>query len=252
MVAREVCSGAVAPRDIPSARSREVINARLTILDQAIRAACAGTIDEAQREAALQEAHKLAGSLGMLGFTAGSDLALALERLLTEEPGLAGVQASAAAELLFALRQEVDQTGSTNPSRGNAGPTRRPARILVADDDDIVASMIEAALKYQGHEVARARSGTEALDLAMDRRFDLILLDVQMPELDGFAVCRALRSRDQSLDVPIIMLTARGETASVRLALELGASDYLVKPLAVADLRTLVDHWLEHAIRASR
>jgi DNA-binding response OmpR family regulator len=112
--------------------------------------------------------------------------------------------------------------------------------------------MIEAALQYQGHEVRRARSGTEALDLATNSRFDLILLDVQMPGMDGFAVCRALRSRDQLLDVPIIMLTARGETASVRLAVDVGASDYLIKPLAVADLRTLVDHWLEHAIRASR
>jgi CheY-like chemotaxis protein len=251
MVAREVSPGGDPPRDTLSARSRVVINARLTILDQAIRAACAGTIDDVQRREALWEAHKLAGSLGMLGFTAGSDLALALERLLTDEPELAGVQASVAADLLFALRQEVDRTGLATPSGGSSGPAKRSARILVADDDDIGASLIEAALRYRGHEVRRARNGAEALQLATTRRFDLVLLDVQMPEMDGFAVCRALRSHDQLLDVPIIMLTARGETASLRRALELGASDYLVKPLAVADLRTLVDLWLTDATGAS-
>jgi CheY-like chemotaxis protein len=250
MMAREVSAGSDPPRDTLSARSQAVINARLAILERAIRAACAGTIDDAQRRAALREAHKLAGSLGMLGFPTGSDLALALERLLTGETEHLNVEASVGVDLLSALRQEVDRTGLLTPSRGHAGPAKRSARILVADDDDIVARLIEAALQYQGHEVQRAQNGAEALRLATTRRYDLILLDVRMPEMDGFAVCRVLRSRDDLLGVPIIMLTARGDTESLRTGLALGASDYLVKPLAVADLRALVDVWLADATGA--
>lgn len=106
-------------------------------------------------------------------------------------------------------------------------------RVLVIDDDPQLSAALRRALAYEGYEVLLAAEGSEGLRRARDEEPDLIILDVLMPGLDGFEVCRRLRAGG---DVPILMLTARDEVADRVEGLDSGADDYLVKPFAVDEL----------------
>jgi DNA-binding response OmpR family regulator len=107
------------------------------------------------------------------------------------------------------------------------------ATILIVEDEYAVARGIQYALQQEGYEVTLARSGEEGLEIATRSAPDLVLLDVRLPDIDGFAVCRELRSRS---DVPIIMVTAKGEEIDRVVGLELGADDYVVKPFGLREL----------------
>lgn len=113
----------------------------------------------------------------------------------------------------------------------NVSPTSR--RILVVDDDPMVATTVQRVLRPEGYEVDVAHSGSAALAHARDRRPDLVVLDVMMPEMDGLEVCRQLRAAG---DLPILFLTARAGTADRVRGLDTGADDYLVKPFEYAEL----------------
>ena len=106
-------------------------------------------------------------------------------------------------------------------------------RVLVAEDDTRMRAMIRRGLGYAGFEVIEAGDGRQALQLGLERRPDLVVLDVGMPELDGHEVCAALRNASA---VPILMLTARGEVGDRVKGLRGGADDYLVKPFAFQEL----------------
>jgi two-component system, OmpR family, response regulator MprA len=111
--------------------------------------------------------------------------------------------------------------------------TAAPRRILVVDDDPMVATTVQRVLRPEGYDVEVAHSGMAALGKARDRRPDLVVLDVMMPDLDGLEVCRQLRADG---DVPILFLTARSGTADRVRGLDTGADDYLVKPFEYAEL----------------
>lgn len=121
----------------------------------------------------------------------------------------------------------------TKPADDIRKVTASPRRILVVDDDPMVATTVQRVLRPEGYEVAVAHSGTAALAQAHDRRPDLVVLDVMMPGVDGLEVCRQLRAEG---DVPILFLTARGGTADRVRGLDTGADDYLVKPFDYAEL----------------
>src|SRR5215469_2109170 len=107
------------------------------------------------------------------------------------------------------------------------------ARILVADDDPLVVRLVRTHLTRAGYQVLTAGTGPEARAAAADEQPDLVILDLMLPHLDGYEVCR--RIREFSL-VPIVMLTARGEQADKLRGFEMGADDYLTKPFAPAEL----------------
>lgn len=107
-------------------------------------------------------------------------------------------------------------------------------RVLLIEDDRALAESTARALATDGWDVVRAESGEAALSALERERVDLLVLDVGLPGIDGFAVCRALRARQDA--PPILMLTARDDVADRVKGLELGADDYLVKPFAVAEL----------------
>ena len=111
------------------------------------------------------------------------------------------------------------------------------ARILLVDDEEAIQTLLAYPLRKEGYEVVAARDGRQALDLFADGRFDLVVLDVMMPRLDGIEVCRRLRSRSQ---VPIIMLTARDDEVDKVLGLEIGADDYITKPFSVREFTSRV------------
>ncbi len=109
--------------------------------------------------------------------------------------------------------------------------------ILIVDDERVLAETIAFNLRKEGFEVALAHDGETALSLAGSLSPQLVILDLMLPKVSGWEVCRALRqSPEFRLDAPILMLTARGEEADKVLGLELGADDYLVKPFGMREL----------------
>jgi signal transduction histidine kinase len=103
--------------------------------------------------------------------------------------------------------------------------------LLIVDDDEPGREGLARRLRRQGYEVCCALGGPEALEVLGGRRFDLVLLDIMMPDMNGLEVLKSLRRTDSLIDLPVIMVTARAESVSVVEALELGANDYLTKPL---------------------
>ena len=110
-------------------------------------------------------------------------------------------------------------------------------RILLVDDEQAVQTLLTYPLRKDGYEVVSAQDGREALDRFAEQRFDLVVLDIMMPRLDGIEVCRRLRARSQ---VPIIMLTAKDDEIDKVLGLEMGADDYITKPFSVREFRSRV------------
>lgn len=108
-----------------------------------------------------------------------------------------------------------------------------PKRILVVDDEPRFLRLVQANLLTEGFEVLQAKTGTEAVDITANEKPDLVLLDVMMPEMDGFQTCERIR---EFSTVPIIMLTAKGEEEHRVQGLNLGADDYIVKPFSANEL----------------
>lgn len=106
-------------------------------------------------------------------------------------------------------------------------------RILIVEDERNIAEIIEYNVQKQGYDTEIASDGEKGLALALSEGYDLILLDVMLPKMDGFEICRRVRQR---LDTPIIMLTAREEERDKILGLDLGADDYMTKPFSTAEL----------------
>ena len=113
----------------------------------------------------------------------------------------------------------------------------RPVRILLVDDEQSVQTLLSYPLRKDGYEVVQAFDGRDALARFNEAQFDLVVLDVMMPRLDGLEVCRRLRARSS---VPIIMLTAKAEEFDKVLGLELGADDYITKPFSLREFRSRV------------
>jgi two-component system phosphate regulon response regulator PhoB len=110
------------------------------------------------------------------------------------------------------------------------------ATILVVEDEKDIRDLLAFNLKREGFAVLSADSGLAALELARSRRPDLVLLDLMLPELDGLGVCRQMQREPVLADIPVIMLTARGEELDRVVGLELGASDYIVKPFSLREV----------------
>jgi two-component system alkaline phosphatase synthesis response regulator PhoP len=109
-------------------------------------------------------------------------------------------------------------------------------RILVVEDDDDIAELIGYNLEREGYDVKRVESGEAALDRVAKERPDLVLLDLMLPKLDGLEVCRRLKAGAQTRDLPVVMVTAKGEESDVVAGLELGAEDYITKPFRAREL----------------
>ena len=124
-----------------------------------------------------------------------------------------------------------------------------PARILAVDDEPELTGLMHYHLVRAGHIVTTAANGWEAIHSVRQSRPDLILLDLMLPDLDGFGVCEILRRDPLTATIPIVIVSAWASSDSRHLGLELGALDYITKPLSPHELVTRVDRLL-HA-RAS-
>lgn len=121
------------------------------------------------------------------------------------------------------------------------------SRILVIDDDVAIAELIRVNLELLGHQVSTANDGVKGLALAQQNRPDLIVLDVMMPDLDGFTVCQRLRQNSGTTGIPVLMLTALGMTRDKVKGFDSGADDYLVKPFEIPELQVRVRALLRRA-----
>jgi two-component system, OmpR family, alkaline phosphatase synthesis response regulator PhoP len=113
-------------------------------------------------------------------------------------------------------------------------------KILIVDDELHIVELLKYNLEANGYKVTYALSGKEGLALAIEKKPDLILLDVMLPEMDGFDVCKEVKRNKGIESIPIIMLTSKGEEFDKILGLELGADDYITKPFSVRELMARV------------
>jgi DNA-binding response OmpR family regulator len=114
----------------------------------------------------------------------------------------------------------------------------RAPRILLVDDEQPIQTLLSFPLQRDGYEVVQASDGREALARFSEQQFDLVVLDLMLPRIDGLEVCKRLRA--QGSTVPIIMLTAKSEEIDKVLGLELGADDYITKPFSMREFRSRV------------
>jgi two-component system response regulator VicR len=110
-------------------------------------------------------------------------------------------------------------------------------RVLVVDDEKLIVKGIRFSLEQDGMEVECAYDGEEALEMAKQKDFDIVLLDIMLPKMDGFTVCQQIR---EFSNVPIIMLTAKGEDMDKILGLEYGADDYITKPFNILEVKARI------------
>jgi two-component system, OmpR family, response regulator len=120
----------------------------------------------------------------------------------------------------------------------------RSARILLVDDEQSIQTLLSYPLRKEGYEVVQATDGRQALDRFQEQTFDLVVLDLMLPKVDGLEVCRQLRSRSA---VPIIMLTAKSEEIDKVVGLELGADDYITKPFSLREFSSRIKAALRRA-----
>src|SRR5438477_1299156 len=145
--------------------------------------------------------------------------------------------------LTSAMRTSVQDLGSGAPSALVFSANRRQnvadrsARILLVDDEQSIQTLLSYPLRRDGYEVVQATDGRQALDRFDEQAFDLVVLDLMLPKVDGLEVCRRLRSRSS---VPIIMLTAKSEEIDKVVGLELGADDYITKPFSMREFSSRI------------
>jgi len=125
-------------------------------------------------------------------------------------------------------------------------------RILVVDDDENILSLERTILEQKGFDVTTAGGGAEALQLLGERTFDLVLLDVMMPEVDGFTVCRRIKEDPRTKELPVIFLTAKGGGEALAEGFDSGAVMYINKPFTANKLLTIVNTMLEPPAAAAQ
>ncbi|MDQ6857449.1 MAG: response regulator [Chloroflexota bacterium] len=158
----------------------------------------------------------------------------------------------AAAEGDELVLSETRPNASGDAEGPHAPKIQTRARILVADDDRAILQVLDTVLSGDGYQVITAEDGRRAVELAKRDGFDLIMLDVQMPGLDGLAAARLLRLDPRLTDVPIVMLTARTSDKDIEAAFAEGVTDYITKPFAVAQMRARVRSWLSRSAEVEK
>ena len=125
------------------------------------------------------------------------------------------------------------------------------ARLLVVEDDKDISNMLQIYFNGQGYEVDIARRGSTALEKTRHNLPNLIILDIMLPDIDGFEVCRILRTNTRTSHVPVIFLTQKDERSDKLAGLELGADDYVTKPFDIEELRLRVQRAISRAEQQS-
>jgi DNA-binding response OmpR family regulator len=124
-------------------------------------------------------------------------------------------------------------------------PVDRAPVVLVVDDDPVILRLLTVTFEMEGFSVLSASNGQEGIDTAISERPDVVITDIMMPKVDGLGVLAQLKAHEATAGTPIILLSARAQTADVRKGLEAGADDYVTKPFEPFDLIDLVNKLLD-------
>lgn len=116
--------------------------------------------------------------------------------------------------------------------------------VLVVDDEDMTRNLLRLMLERDGFVIIEAEDGLRALEVAQEAKPDLIIMDVMMPNMDGFSACQALRSRPEMADLPIILLSARTQVEAKNAGLNAGANRYMTKPISKPELLQVIQELL--------
>lgn len=122
-------------------------------------------------------------------------------------------------------------------------------KILIVDDDETMNELVRVNLQPRGYDMISATSGARAIDMVREYRPDLVVLDVMMPEMDGFEVCKQLR---EFTDIPVLFLTAKGREQDLVRGFEVGGDDYVRKPFSLRELEARIQALLKRAVRVER
>lgn len=187
-------------------------------------------------------AHEIASTAGTIGFPKLSDRATQLEMLAAQADK--GFSLDVARGLLEALRETFSREISSPPAWVNAATaqqTESAVAVLVADDADDQRQMITDYLQLAGYDPVAVARGDQVLEAARARRPGAILLEANLPGLDGYSVCRLLKSDPQLARIPVIFVTGRATLEDKLAGLTLGADDYLLKPIDPRELLLHID-----------
>ena len=183
----------------------------------------------------------------------GSGLGLAISKRLVEAmSGEISVDSDTAKGSTFAFTLPMEEVipPVATVARGKYGKSAAPSLILVAEDIPLNQMIVEAILIGAGHEVVLVRNGLEALEAMKSRPFDMVLMDIEMPEMDGLAATRAIRASGSNYaPVPIIALTANAMDEQIQSCREAGMNDHVAKPIDQEQLLAAVARWAEHGSR---
>lgn len=120
-----------------------------------------------------------------------------------------------------------------------------PKKILIVDDEPNIVVPLEFLMKQSGYEVAIARNGKEVLDSVVASRPDLILLDIMLPDINGFEICHTLRTSYDMQEVKIILLTAKSRDSDINKGMAMGADAYIIKPFSTKDLVKKINEMIQ-------
>ena len=205
--------------------------------------------DPADHERITRLAHQLRGSGGAYGFPAVSVAAARVEE--STRLALRGRVNRLVVELA-AVDSAIPDAAPAVPSPPPVIPVPllgRRVRILIAEDDRLTLSLVKDRLERAGHQVDHRPDGIEALDAAMAASYDLFIVDVKMPRLDGFGLVQRLRASPRYATTPVLMLTALGGPQDVVRGFDLGVDDYVRKPFSPTELLARIDRLLARPAR---
>lgn len=192
-------------------------------------------------------AHKMAGLAGVVGFPTVSEHSAALETALLQEPVSADAARAALARMGGAFARDLSDTPPLWAQ--DARPGAAGARVLIVEDDPDQRQLMASGLRSSGYRVVTAESGTQAVITAQSERPDLILLDVDLPGIDGMAVCRQLKLDPVLSEIPVMFCSARSGGLDRMTGLTLGADDYITKPVVPAELLLRIRQLLSRKAR---
>jgi DNA-binding response OmpR family regulator/HPt (histidine-containing phosphotransfer) domain-containing protein len=231
-------------------QSKNQVNQRIDILEQATASLSNQLPNFDLCKRAQQEAHSLAGTLGTFGFWAGTELAHKIEQKLQLSDVGISEHIDDLNALIIALRQEIEHppqrsisVPSSNQNEQQLDPTR--SRIIVVDDDPILLTLLSSLLHPWGIQVITLNDPQQCLETLSHSPPDLLVLDIEMPKLSGLTLCQQIRSDPSWNDLPIIFLTAHNNADIVNQVFNLGAIDYINKPIIGPEFIVRIVNYLE-------
>jgi diguanylate cyclase (GGDEF)-like protein len=237
-------------------RAKEKIPQRFAVIDSALARLRSGKLSKKLRARAEQEAHKLAGSLGMFGSDRGSHLAREIELQFQAGVKLNQDQVQHIETLFVALRHEMEQINPGampelmsihKPVESQENHTSKEAVVMIVDDDTVMSDALKTLLEPWGMQIVTLNDPHRFWDVLVDKQPELLILDVEIAEMNGIDLCEELRNNPDWSGLPILFLTARTDVETMHQVFAVGADDYVSKPIVGPELVTRIHNRLERS-----